>query len=182
MFFSLGLFLQWYQGQFGQKEPLFSVLEHSSKRDDENDNKSKYELSTATVQIHVAGAVAHPGVYEVKKNTRVLDALTLAGGILDHANLDALNLAKKVKDGQRLFVPSKKSSQKKSLKKQVQMINLNTATASELCMLPGIGEKTAALILRYRHEKGGFTAVDELLHIKGIGHKTLAKFRQSVSL
>jgi competence protein ComEA len=140
------------------------------------------------VIIDVAGAVKRPGVYRLSATQRVEDALKRAGGPARHADLSQINRAAKLEDGRQILVPLRPS---KSAPAAVpagatapaapsQPLNLNTATLEQLDTLDGVGPATAQKILDYRTEHGGFSSVDELDQIPGIGEKRLAAFRESL--
>jgi competence protein ComEA len=140
------------------------------------------------VIVDVAGAVKRPGVYRLSASQRVEDALKRAGGPAHHADLSQINRAAKLEDGRQILVPLRPS---KSAPTAVpaggaapaapsQPLNLNTATLEQLDTLDGVGPATAQKILDYRTEHGGFSSVDELDQIPGIGEKRLAAFRESV--
>jgi len=115
------------------------------------------------VVVDVMGAVAHPGVYRLAASSRILDALLAAGGMTGAADLDALNKAAPIHDGQRIYVPRPgETVPAGSGGNDAQLkIDLNRATAAELQGLPGIGPTTAARIVRSREIKA-FTKVEEL--------------------
>lgn len=139
------------------------------------------------IAVHVAGAVAHPGVYRLPSGSRVADAVAKAGPLPD-ADLDALNLAKVLKDGEKIPVPSKlteatapgapaPAGAAKGTGSTGGKVNINTADVNELDRLPGIGPALAERIVRYREENGPFTSVDDLLNVSGIGEKKLEALR-----
>lgn len=143
----------------------------------------------AVVVAHVAGAVARPGVYRLGGAPRVADALDAAGGPAPDADLDAVNLAAAVADGERVYLPRRGelppagvvgSSGGGGASASVGPLDLNTATAEQLEDLPGIGPATASAILAYRREHGRFRTVDELLEVRGIGEARLAELRPKV--
>lgn len=136
------------------------------------------------VYVHVGGAVHRPGLYELADGSRVFDAVRAAGGATDDADLDSLNLASKVKDGDKVLVPVRiepgadpppGASGGTSTSSAGGLLNLNTATAEQLDALPGIGPSTAQKIIAYRTEHGGFSTIDELMEVSGIGP---AKFEE----
>ncbi|MBW3622483.1 MAG: helix-hairpin-helix domain-containing protein [Armatimonadetes bacterium] len=137
--------------------------------------------------VHVAGAVKKPGVYALAPGKRVIDAVNKAGGAARSADLDSLNLAARIGDGQQIFIPAKGSgtgpsspsrrSAAKSVKTASGMVNVNTATLEELDRLPGVGPSTAQKIMEYRDSHGPFTSPEGLLEVKGIGPKKLEKMR-----
>ncbi len=149
-------------------------------------------LPTPTaVVVHVAGAVAQPGVYHLPPGSRVVDALEAAGGALPDAALDALNLAQPVEDGQRLWVPvrgeptpttalSQRETPTPEASSSRLRLDLNTATAQELEALPGIGPVLAQRIVAYRAQYGPFRTVEDLLAVRGIGPVLLEKIRPYV--
>ncbi len=178
-FLFLGISVQWYQHQFVDRSVTFSSLEI----EDNTAIKNSYskEVAHVTYRVHVAGAVHHPGVYDVATHLRVLDVLELAGGVLPGANLDKLNLAQKVKDGKQIFVKQGVDSNV-SFKQYKAKISLNLASREQLISIPGIGPKTADLILSYKKEMGRFVSLDQLLNVKGIGKKTLEKLSIYLSI
>lgn len=131
-----------------------------------------------TLVIHVAGAVARPGLVRVASGARVADALAAAGGPVPEADVDRLNLAARVLDGQRIAIVRKgDSGGQPELGAEAEaggILDLNTATISQLEGLPGIGPATAKAILDYRQRRGGFRSVRQLLDVGGIGERRLA--------
>ncbi len=161
------------------------------------------EPARQEVLVHVAGAVKRPGVVRMAADARVQDAIQTSGGAKPTAALDELNLAAKLVDGTQLFVPGKGQaaevaeayrgggSEAYRAKPKASSgggtpgtgsISLNSAGASQLDRLPGVGPATAAKILEYRRAHGGFSSIDELLSVKGIGPKKLAAMRKFVRL
>jgi competence protein ComEA len=142
--------------------------------------------------VHVAGAVRHPGVYRLRDGDRVKDAIARAGGARTGADVNAINLAAKVADGQQVVVPRRGTAAPAAggagagdagagAGPQVP-IGLNSATAEQLDTLDGVGPATAQKILEYRREHGGFRSIDDLGEVPGIGPKRLAALRNKVQL
>lgn len=115
--------------------------------------------------VHVKGAVNAPGYYELPEGSRYKDALIAAGGETADANLEELNLATIILDGEEIIIASKNSTKSNSTGK----ININTADLYKLCKLEGIGEATAQKIIDYRSSKGPFTSIKDLKKVSGIG-------------
>jgi competence protein ComEA len=152
------------------------------------------------VVVHVSGAVKQAGVYRLAPDSRVADAIEQAGGATEHADLDALNLAEPLQDGQKIHVPRKgetsatavinapptrapRSAPQATAVAATQFpINLNTATAEQLEAIPGIGPVLAQRIIEYRQTRGRFQSVDELLEVRGIGSKRLESMRPYVTV
>jgi competence protein ComEA len=145
--------------------------------------------SPAALYVHVAGWVKEPGVYEVSQGDRVIDAIERAGGPRRGADLDSLNLAALVVDGQQVLVPRITAAGGEAGGESpppeaggTQKVNLNLATAEELESLPGIGEVLAQRIIEHREANGSFTAVEELLEVSGIGESRLGDIRDLVTV
>jgi competence protein ComEA len=145
------------------------------------------------VVVHIAGAVRNPGVYKLSANARVDEAVARAGGPTRRADLSGLNLAAKVEDGRQVLVPERArrgaapsapagAGATAAGPAEGQPLNLNTATLEQLDTLSGIGPLTAQKILDFREERGGFSSVEELGEIPGIGDKRLASLREEVTL
>jgi competence protein ComEA len=155
------------------------------------------ETSTAPggfVLVHVAGAVARPGVVRIRAGARVNDAVEAAGGGLPGADLDRLNLAAKVVDGQRVAValvgapaPAEAGSSADAGTGTADgttsgPISINTATSAQLEELPGIGPSLAGAIIAEREKRGGFKDVGELQDVRGIGELRYADIKDLVSV
>lgn len=143
--------------------------------------------SAAAVIVDVAGWVKQPGVYELAAGDRVIDAIERAGGARKGAELSALNLAAPLVDGSQILVPRTGATTGTpgsggSAPGGTALININTAGATELEALPGIGEVLAATIVQYRTENGPFASVDQLEDVSGIGPSTLEEIRDFVTV
>lgn len=146
----------------------------------------------AVVVVHVAGAVASPGVYELDPGSRVDDAIRLAGGAAGDADLDGLNLAAPLVDGQRVYVPRAGEVDPGAVPDGVSgpgatsaapgPIDLNTATVEQLVTLPGVGPATAAAIVDDRDRNGPFASVADLDRVPGIGPARLAALEDLVTV
>lgn len=141
--------------------------------------------------VHVAGAVRRPGVYRLAAGKRVEDAIKCAGGPTRHGDVNAINLAAPVQDGVQVIVPTRGASAAAAAAAPAGSgaaaapgapVDVNTATEAELETLDGVGPATAAKILAYRREHGGFRSVDDLLQVPGIGPKKLAAIKPRVRI
>jgi len=141
-----------------------------------------------SVFVDVTGHVRHPGVYEFPGGSRVIDAIEEAGGPRENAVLSVLNLAAVLTDGQQIVVPGPRDAVPSAAVGGVPgtsaapgapgaLININTADATALEALPGVGEVTAAAIVQHRTENGPFATVDQLDDVSGIGPATLEEIR-----
>lgn len=154
-------------------------------------------LHDAEVIVHVAGAVARPGVYTLPGGSRVGDAVTAAGGPQRKAVLDGLNLARPLTDGEQVLVPDRSQvavlagtttapgtapAATGDAAGAAGTVSLNAATLADLETLPGIGPVLAQAIVDYRDSVGGFTEIGELRDVSGIGEKTFQALAPLVSL
>ena len=135
--------------------------------------------------VHVVGAVSYPGVYRLEEGDRVIDAIEEAGGPLPEADLEALNLAQTVHDGQKVMVPRQgegTASASGEGEGESARININHASEMELEELPGIGPTLAGRIVSYREKNGGFRSVEELKKVAGIGEKKFEELKDLVEI
>ena len=149
--------------------------------------------STGPVQlvVHAAGAVVAPGVHRVPAGSRVIDVVDAAGGLSPQADGARINLAAPVVDGERVYVPAVGEATPPSVGGPTGAsadgvptagapLDLNQATEAQLDELPGVGPSTAAAIVEHRDRIGGFTSVDQLLDVRGIGEAKLEQIRPLV--
>lgn len=146
----------------------------------------------APIIVHVAGMVRLPGVYQLGEGDRVIDAIELAGGARRGAALEALNLAAVLTDGQQILVPKRGAAPAAGVPpsggsapasgESTSLVNVNTADATALDSLPGIGEVLAQRIIDHREAHGPFGSVDDLISVSGIGEVTLEELRPLVTV
>lgn len=138
--------------------------------------------SPKVLVVHVAGAVASPGIYELAEFSRVADAVEAAGGALEDADLDLLNLAALLADGQKVYVPRKGEPPPpgSGSGEITGKVNLNTANQAELEELPGVGPVLAQRIIQFREKRGGFTSIRQLMEVEGIGPKKFESLKDLV--
>lgn len=148
--------------------------EMNSEIDSDIESNSESEENDELLIVHVSGAVKRAGVYQLKKGKRVVDAIEEAGGLLKDANNDSINMAEKLKDGMKIYVP--KEGEKASQEETSSYVDLNLATKQELMTLPGIGEKTAERIIEFR-EKKEFKKVEDLKKVPGFGEKKMESLK-----
>lgn len=172
------------------------------------ENKEKIK----EIMVDVKGLVVNPGIYRLNSESRVIDALNAAGGVLEQADTSVLNLSKKLKDEMVIIVYSsyevenfKKVKQEEkqiqdecvsgvndvkndacieedSTKENNSLISINTGTLEELMTLDGVGEAKAKAIIAYREENGPYQNIEDLLNVSGIGESLLAKIKENITL
>lgn len=137
-----------------------------------------------TVIVYISGGINKPGMYELNKGLRVLDAVNLAGGLTPDADANRINMAEVVKDGSHVAVPIAAAGSKAGdgTGTRQEKISINTADKNELDKLPGIGPAMAERILEYRQAKGAFKNLEELKNIPGIGEAKFNKLVNKISL
>lgn len=141
-----------------------------------------------TVTVDVTGKVRRPGIVVLDVGARVVDALEAAGGEREGVDLGTLNLARVLVDGEQIVVGAPQATVPSAPAGSAPpgappaLVNLNTATQAELETLPDVGPVTALAIVTWRDEHGGFTSVDELLEVDGIGDVTLEKLAPYVTV
>lgn len=140
----------------------------------------------ASVYVHVFGAVTRPGLYRLDDGARVVDVIAAAGGLAPGADESAVNLARRVSDGEQLRVPvvgeEPAADETAPGVASDGRVNLNTADAEALDTLPRVGPAIAERIIQWREDNGPFTSVDDLLSVPGIGDKMLASLRDLVTV
>jgi competence protein ComEA len=173
----IGLLVAVYGVRSYQKNELLL-----SKSTAQSEQETSSETSSSKIYVHVTGAVNQPGVYQLKADARGIDAVNAAKGLTGDADGDAVNLASKLKDGQKLNIPTKSQTQ------QVQTagtaseakVNLNTATKEQLMALPGIGEVLAQNIIDYREKNGAFSDPAEIKNVNRIGDKLYEQLKDLI--
>nr|WP_269814096.1 helix-hairpin-helix domain-containing protein [Secundilactobacillus angelensis] len=142
--------------------------------------------------VDVKGEVKQPGMKKVESTMRVIDAVQLAGGFTSRADQKQVNLAQKLTDSQVVYIPkhgeeipassagTATTGGAASSESAAPQVNINTADATALQQLDGVGEKKAEKILAYRQEHGGFKSVDDLKNVNGFGDKTLERLKPQI--
>lgn len=151
------------------------------------------EKTRTIIYVHVCGAVVREGVYTMAEGSRVVDAITAAGGFSPEADSAYYNLARQLLDGQKIYIPTKEETKEIEPAQRMEeaggtqddtkekKINLNTAGKEELMTLPGIGEAKAEAVLDYRKRVGAFRAVEEIKNVSGIGEALFEQIKDRIS-
>ena len=173
----------------------------------EENRKNKIGESTNEIEeeeiivVHITGEVKKEGILYLAKGARIADAIKGAGGETDEADLSQVNLAYKLQDGQKIYIPNKNekvsmyitdnggnniieesNNTQNGEKGESKKVNINTASQSELDSLPGIGPALAQNIIDYREENGGFKSIEELQNVKGIGDAKYDDIKDNVTI
>ena len=133
------------------------------------------------IVVQVAGAVRNPGMFEVDDDTRVGEAIELAGGTTTIAETAEINFARRVVDGEQIFVPKRAVGSREAKSVSIPaVLDLNLATGKQLADLPGVSQDLGAAIVAHRRRIGKFTSIEQLLEVKGIGPRKLAGIKKRV--
>lgn len=180
-----------------QKATEISIQEtktEESENIEEKDNNTETEQTT--IGVHIAGQVKTPGFVWIKEGTRLGEALFYVGGALADANLEAVNLSKKLMDEEKVYIPkigetiqwiastsdASKSDSSISISFGDGKVNINTAEVSELDTLPGIGETYANRIIEYRNNNGAFKNIEDIKNVSGIGEKRYEAIKDLITV
>lgn len=152
--------------------------------------ESKENKESKDITVYINGEVKNPGVYKLKDNSRVEDLIKASGGFTEGANQYKLNLAKKLKDEDYLYVEKQIEdknngaaiSNSNSSISQDGKVNINRASKEELKTIPGIGDVTAQKIIDYREKNGEFASIEDLKKVGRIGDKTLEKLKDKIDI
>lgn len=150
--------------------------------------------TSAAIQVHVAGAVRHPGLYSLPAGSRLHEAIQAAGGLREDADRERVNLADYVRDAQQLYIPrqgitpppgptaaSGAGTDLNAVAGQ-RLVNINIASPEELMTLPGIGAVYAERIVAYRQEHGPFDDIQQIMQINGIGPTTYERLKAYIAV
>ena len=154
----------------------------------EIENETNINKSEDNIIIHIAGCVENEGVYEIKKDSRISDAVEIAGGLTSDANTKVINLAQKLSDGQKIYIPNinedieEYEDENINLFNYDDLVNINTANQTELETLPGIGPSTADKIIKYRKENGNFENIEDIKNVSGIGDAKYENIKDKICI
>lgn len=152
------------------------------------------EIEKEYIKIHITGQVKNSGIIELEKGERISDAIEKAGGTTELADLDNVNLAYVLEDGQKLYIPNKEEKNEQyiwtengeniieetKISSVNSVININKADKQQLQNIPGVGPSMAERIVNYREENGKFKSVEELKNISGIGEKKFESMKEYI--
>lgn len=181
--------------------------------EDINENTNENQLNTSFVEnilekddknkeiiVHITGAVKKNGIVKLKDGARIYDAIEMAGGSTDDADLSKINLAYVLEDGQKVYIPKIGEINQENAEEEYitfeygnnkniiqdynkggnEKVNINTANQTELETLPGIGTATAEKIIDYRNKNGKFSRIEDIQNVKGIGNAKYENIKESI--
>ena len=138
------------------------------------------------IKVHIIGEINLPGLYELDEGARINDLILLAGGSTENADLNKVNLAYELSDGEQIYIPSIFDENNEYNYNEVSSnsgkININKATVQDLQTISGLGPSLAQKIIEYRNTNGKFNSIEELKNISGIGEKKFELIKDFVSI
>ena len=173
-------------------------------KEQKDDNSKEQIVNGGGIFVHIDGYINNPGVYEIKENDRIKTLIDKAGGFKEGYSIKNINLAAKLSDGDKIYIPSvseekvsennnninssgkgqnvKTDRNNVSVMKNNSKININTANISELKQITGIGESTANKIIDYRENVGKFKKIEDIKEVKGIGDAKYESLKNKITI
>lgn len=187
----IGMYLYKVYGQ-SQTEEMADFYEENEQKE------TRKEEAVGKIIVHIAGEVNEPGIVEVEEGSRIADVVEEAGGITNQADVNKVNLAYVVEDGQKIIIPNQEEESENNFSyissesgnhviedgtlenKGEDIVNINQATQTELEELPGIGPSTALKIVEYRKANGNFREIEDIKNVSGIGEAKYEKIKDCI--
>ena len=189
----------WLFSIYGNDQPKNEI-----KKSQESNNEVEFKLGikekeNKTIMVDISGEIITPGVVKLPEGSRIIDAITAAGGKTEDADLSKVNLAYILDDGVQLYIPRYNEKLEKEIvqtepgvgiiqeginttSKKDSKVNINIANKEKLATLPGIGEGTAEKIIEYRSKTGKFKTIDEIKKIPGIGESKFKSLKDKITI
>ena len=158
------------------------------------ENKEETKEMGTGIFVHIDGWIQNPGVYEIKENDRVNTIIEKAGGLKEGASIKSINLAARLSDGDKIYIPNREEEQQIETTEvkgnntgtvkitKNSKININKASISELKQITGIGESTANKIIDYRDNVGKFKKIEDIKEVKGIGDSKYESIKDKITI
>lgn len=184
-----------------------TAFESSNGKAGAENSSAAQEAVSSDIYVHICGAVESPGVYILAAGSRVYEGIAAAGGFREDACEDFINQAGILQDGQRLVIPTEEEAAEVIADGSYQalwqegaqqagetgmaesqsggaggLVNINTATETELSAIPGIGVGKAAAIVQYRQENGSFSSIEDIMKVSGIKEGTFEKIKDKITV
>ena len=171
-----------------------------NKKLDNQEQSNEVQKDANYIVVHITGEIKNSGILKLPEGARIADAVEAAGGATKEADLETINLAYILEDGQKIYIPNKEENNEQkqyitkesgdtineketsSEKGENKKVNINTANQSELETLPGIGPSLASRIMEYREQNGKFNNIEELKNVKGIGDTRYEELKALVEI
>lgn len=185
-----------------QKNEIINEIESGEMIDVEREEVEKIE-EVKTIFVDVGGEVVSPGLYELPENSRINDAINLAGGVTEKADTSTVNLAYILSDAMKIVIPKKEVKKvvskttyynstpvinvtsgvtENEIFEESNKININFSTKEQLTSINGIGDSTAQKIIDYRNKNGKFNDIEDIKNVSGIGEKKYEKIKDKITV
>ncbi|MEO1816298.1 MAG: helix-hairpin-helix domain-containing protein [Acetobacterium sp.] len=174
----LGVFWGWYHFKENYDATIRVTDSATVNKTDGEDNQAVQN----DMMVHITGAVNQPGVVSLNQDARLIEAIEMVGGLTAAADVESLNLARKLQDEEKIHIPAIGEVSKTTTAGESTKVNLNTASLEELKKLPGVGDVIAQGIIDYREKNGGFRQLDELKNVTRIGDKIFDALSESITI
>ncbi|MDO9491712.1 helix-hairpin-helix domain-containing protein [Acetobacterium sp.] len=174
----LGVFWGWYHF----KESSDATIHVSDSAAVNTVDGQNSQTGQGGMMVHITGAVNKPGVVSLNRDARLIEAIEMVGGLTETADVDALNLARKLQDEEKIHIPAIGEVSNTTAAGENTKININTASLEELKSLPGVGDVIAQGIIDYREKNGGFKQLEELKDVTRIGDKIYEGLSESITI
>lgn len=202
MFIFIGVLQSRRPTTLSETEINRGIMEGNSKNISSNiidlgdDDNEPSKVSSSKIVVEIKGEVTKPDVYELEAESRINDLINLAGGITENGDIESINRAEILNDGDCIIIKNIKDKNEESeeekenlsfnnnnsLKNENRKININSAKKEELMTLTGIGETKASSIIEYRSKNGKFASIEQLAEVNGIGIKTVEKLKDKITI
>ncbi len=178
-------------GLYIPKKEEQKEIEYNDLISDTLFTKEELNVEKEKIKVHISGEVNYNGILELEKGDRIDDAIKKAGGITEDADIDRINLAYMLEDGQKILIPNK-NSEKEEInddffgivdgQENNEKVNINIAKQTELETLPGIGPSLALRMIKYREENGKFKSIEEIKNVKGMGESKFIEIKELIKV
>lgn len=175
------LFLFFYFFKSNNENTFVNQLSQSPDTEVQIENEEVLIEEEEEIFIHISGEVNYPGLIKLSKGQRLYEAIDIAGGMTEKADLNQINLSLVLNDQDKVYIPSKDENVNFIQTNSTPLININTASKEELMTLSGIGEKTANSIIEYR-EKNGFNKIEDIMNVPGIGEQKFLQIQEHINI
>lgn len=174
----LGVFWGWHHFK-ESSDATIKVSDSAAANEADGENSQAGE---GGIMVHITGAVNKPGVVSLNQDARLIEAIEMVGGLTETADVETLNLARKLQDEEKIHIPAIGEVSKTTAASENAKININTAGLEELKSLPGVGDVIAQGIIDYREKNGGFKQLEELKDVTRIGDKIYEGLSESITI
>ncbi|QXM05916.1 helix-hairpin-helix domain-containing protein [Crassaminicella indica] len=165
------------------------VVEHKSNKmeETEGNKENENEKEEKLIMVDICGEVKRSGIVKLKEGARLVEAVNIAGGLLDTADRKQVNMAKVLLDGEQIVIPkigqdqwNDENPKTYKIHKNSNQVNINTASESELQSLNGVGKVLAERIIEYREKKGRFKHISDIKKVPGVGDKKYEMLKEQI--